>query len=911
MKLKKTKFNLKWIISIPLSFFLGVFVNDLTESTGIIKLFGFNNSEITYTTNFQYTLDIKNLCLIIIISLLYLFYSLYLNKNHFLRKDILKTFRFIVLIGFSLSAFTLGLKNFHILLNSSQNNNVILIITLTFVFIYLLMEICYNELQKSDDEKNIEIFPERIKDLERIKATLKNYNIVGIDGEWGEGKTFLIEKIIETNKNIEVIDINLMNIEKEDILKIIIAQFDKILKKYNILSFKSRKIKGFMNNQSFLGINLNGIFSTLTPRKALEEYLDLLSNLNKDIYIIFDDMDRISDIEKIKKALSIGAEFNKKNIKIIYLYSQINLDKLTGSEKVKLNKDFIEKFIPISYQLTKIKFSDMIDLKIKEIQKTNPIIEENDFIFIKEVFSPFSYTGDLIDRNRDFKTFNYIKEIMSISDFNFINEQIRKIELFLNEVSINLKHSPKIEKRLVISFCFIKTFCNNLYQKFKNMDTIDESFPLILDEKTKLTITEFLIIKKAISIKNINFNYNFTIINNKRLTLEELKLLFEKIDIDLRYEKKKNYGYDLKKVPNLVSIYKNRFIITITDKEKLCKTINEMKFDLKNIKENDVESTILLYGLFNYPLFLNTEDKFYMYNRQNKINKQIKKLTTIGNIEFLSEAESDYTYLKEVFKEKDIKKRIHMLYSPEEYGATVHYNYLVDHIRNNFEKDEILNILKYFGENIKEELNSYLETILYTTKINNFTFDKLSNNEFLEHKDFREKIIKNISTLKEFDKKNPLKWSTLEKFIQNFFKVYSNENCLREYHLFEVISKDDSKEKEKKQNYIDTMNYIIEEARSSHIYILPFIKKEVEDLKTFSNYLSSVITKLPELSLSSNNSIDVKIETTFSEEEKIILDKLKSKTEEEKVTYLDDLVRKNKIKRRVLIRVLKELKIQG
>ena len=218
-------------------------------------------------------------------------------------------FQNIFIAELSIYSFTKGLEYldssdyFTFITGSFKFNGWLLTTFLIILIIYIIIEGTSLEVEAKKNHNNFKLFPERQKELERIKIALKNYNTIGIDGEWGEGKTFLIEELIKSEKDIEIIDVNLINVEKKDILKIIINQFDKILKKNKILSFKSRKIKGFMNNQSFFGINLNGIFSSSTPREALAEYLEIISHIEKYIYIIFDDMDRISDVEKIKRAL--------------------------------------------------------------------------------------------------------------------------------------------------------------------------------------------------------------------------------------------------------------------------------------------------------------------------------------------------------------------------------------------------------------------------------------------------------------------------------------------------------------------------------------------------------------------------------------------------------------------------------
>ena len=64
-----------------------------------------------------------------------------------------------------------------------------------------------------------------------------------------------------------------------------------------------------------------------------------MNKLNKNIVIVFDDIDRTNDIKKIEKILSFISDFSSENIKSIVLFSSDNLKKLDE----RFDRDYLEK----------------------------------------------------------------------------------------------------------------------------------------------------------------------------------------------------------------------------------------------------------------------------------------------------------------------------------------------------------------------------------------------------------------------------------------------------------------------------------------------------------------------------------------------------------------------------------------
>lgn len=110
-----------------------------------------------------------------------------------------------------------------------------------FLFIVILfsVQLFFLIKYKVDFIKSVEKRPLLIKsrkyDLERIEEYIEKYNIVGINSEFGNGKSFITEELLRKNKNkFEIIKINLLSYNFDEFNLILIKELNKILKKYKI-----------------------------------------------------------------------------------------------------------------------------------------------------------------------------------------------------------------------------------------------------------------------------------------------------------------------------------------------------------------------------------------------------------------------------------------------------------------------------------------------------------------------------------------------------------------------------------------------------------------------------------------------------------------------------------------------------
>lgn len=334
----------------------------------------------------------------------------------------------------------------------------------------------YNSIKKNTYEKNIlidqdinyyeksnlpDLYHERKKDLKRIKQYVHNVELFGINAQWGMGKSFILEHLKrekDIQKQFEIIQINLLNCDLDNVEIILIEELDKILRRNMIYSRYSPKIKNMLGKNQWIKFLWDALWDS-APDSGLSACLDgfkkELDNLNRNVLVIFEDIDRISNTETIKKVLAISEKLCCNKLHIIYQYDNVSMN------NKNFNSDYLEKYIPYSINLTPILYEKLIEEQWKE---TN--ISDNFPISIKDVVNIINYTRV------------YIKKFKLNFDLN-INlshkASPRKIQNFLIDLKIILHSNEKFQqdeiKLIILRIIFIKHFFTEIYNSFSIGDS--------------------------------------------------------------------------------------------------------------------------------------------------------------------------------------------------------------------------------------------------------------------------------------------------------------------------------------------------------------------------------------------------------------------------------------------------------
>ena len=345
-------------------------------------------------------------------------------------------------------------------------------------------------------ENTEDLFVERKYDLERLLNYLNNFSIIGINGEWGSGKSFLIDHL----KNFILIKIDLLSCNIDEIQTVILNEIDKLLKNQGIFSPFSPKLKKIIQ-QGKLFENISQLFvkNDISYSDAITGLRNNLRSINKPVVIVYEDLDRVENSTVIKQILGISEKIAGNNIKILYQFSETSL-----LEK-GIDRAYLEKYIPFILNLTDIPFRSTLSYVLEEKSNKDFLLKEEDFTFL---YSPISLPH--------FKNFDNLNRPLTSMRFELTNVTIRKTQLFLTELNqvITEKEIYKKNKRVVILFFLLKHFYYEAYKKIYPGESILDSFTFLYQDK-KDTILNWVIYCHN---EKINILDLMTIENNKLST---------------------------------------------------------------------------------------------------------------------------------------------------------------------------------------------------------------------------------------------------------------------------------------------------------------------------------------------------------------------------------------------------------
>ena len=761
--------------------------------------------------------------------------------------------------------FKISLEGIEIIERILKNTSNLIINSYFFIFIllsflYYLSRVSTEIINKNESIE--ELYPERKEDKKYIYKFLTvedRFNVLGIDENFGEGKTFIVNKALEMldGSKFEVIKIRCLLLDKEDIYPYIIKQLNRVLIKNLIFTGHFEKLKNsFIKSidSKYLGGFFN-LFIRETNIDDIENFKQAIFRLNKKIILIFEDFDRNSNCEKIEKLFSFIDDFSENNIKSLVLYSSDNLKNINK----KYNRNYIEKYIPLTRSLTQLSFRRILEREIKGLDK-------EDFYFLISIFEGDKniFSRDFERKKKEFKFVLDFQSLTSLKMISHINWTPRNIKNFVDEVRVYFDKGLKIEKRIVIAFTFLKNLLyEEFYEKIDESFSFEKTFPInlkLLKNNTDITLEDLDILNRLIFKK-------YSILLNQKI--EFINIGKNRIFFDDRFKNDSSHINNYLRKLNL-PILKGYSIEEISECLK-----NIEKIILKDRKEvvynTDSTDNIFIYALFNYFLLLRNDENKVMENNEKIVNA-IKKLKSLGKTEYLSSQRRYYEKLIDCLKYEDKKEQL------DSYNGLIAEYYHNDgsfenvfYLEKNFEETSI-SILDIFDD--EENKEKFLELIYYRDD------NKITDNYLTT---FFKVRIQNIQIadfiLNDFLKNNfELKYrDTLNLIRKNINKIIIRERC--PYLLDDLTNVEFYREYIK---YLEGMlkKESLHNRRISIVNKSKIIKDSIEKVIEFLNIL---------IELENNHNIEKKEEFQLSVESYLPeeIEEIKNLTiEEEKIKCL-------------------------
>lgn len=310
----------------------------------------------------------------------------------------------------------------------------------------------YKKKRESPAEKKTKkiLFTERRFDRDRLREYLPVFPIIGINGPWGSGKSFLVDHL-EAREYI-VVKIDLLTCNLDEIQVVLLNELDKVLKEQGIFSAFSPKLKKILKQGGLIqNVGQLLVRDDISYSEAIAGFRKDIAKLKQKIIIVYEDLDRIDKPDIVRKILGISEKIAGGNIRIIYQYDEENLQ--LKPEFKEFDRKYLEKYIPFIINLTDIEFSKILSYLFDERADRKLPVQRKDFRFLElPVSAPYS-----LARNA-----GSIQSSLQILDVT-----IRKTEYFLDEIILFMGKDGiyRENKRETILFFLIKHFYHDIYRK--------------------------------------------------------------------------------------------------------------------------------------------------------------------------------------------------------------------------------------------------------------------------------------------------------------------------------------------------------------------------------------------------------------------------------------------------------------
>ena len=485
-----------------------------------------------------------------------------------------------------------------------------------FIGIIFLLTSIYNifknrKINKKVKENNreIKLLSFREKEKNKLKSMIENKKIssILIEAEIGNGKTTLINSLFKDLQNEEIIYLKLPLIKSVDELKRnLFLELQKMFLKNDL---DNQFINAFLDNISafklgFLEINFGKKENMWNTIKKLQ---NTLKELDKNIVIVLDDIERENDANKIYESiLFLGelSEYFRDTRAITLLLAQYSYleDKLK-----EINKDtlYLEKYYKYKFKLNEPTISEFLDDDYK--------------ILIEEAIST-----------------SFDLTLKSDEKEDLINSIIKNINFFFNKISnkntkLNIRSLEKSIQKIIYLYDFYKD--SYITYSIFTYCILEENFQKVIDLYISQTPREYTISKEEIK-NSILKNY----CNN---SLKD-------------YSKSNTYTVFFKEIIDIISIYKKGEVLI----EKLDIQSNAIKEILNRNIERTETFSIKGYEEYIFNLIKGSSSKINIALENNLIAKKSELRRAINSIsEIFQPSKVSIDKMKEILLRREYTQR--------------------------------------------------------------------------------------------------------------------------------------------------------------------------------------------------------------------------------------------------------------
>lgn len=262
----------------------------------------------------------------------------------------------------------------------------------------------------------------KIKNLQKIKGA----HSIAITAPWGNGKTSFLNLIKNELKgnSIEIIDIAPWHISPH--MSITTHFFNELTKRFNrIDNVISEFLSKYLDLLDSVKLGWISKFTSTPELTELSEQISTkLSQLNKLVVIIFDDLDRLNapEIEEVFRIIRGSGNFT--NFIFLSAFDKRYVQEALSHSNPAINEQYIEKFFESEYPLPEFTPSRLCEIILSKCGW----LEEND----KEEFAEYINRSDLFSNGE--MVFHLLPNLRSI--YRWLNAIKQKYSILKGECII-------------------------------------------------------------------------------------------------------------------------------------------------------------------------------------------------------------------------------------------------------------------------------------------------------------------------------------------------------------------------------------------------------------------------------------------------------------------------------------------
>lgn len=414
-----------------------------------------------------YVFNIKTLVFEVFLLLIYvaLAWSYPLKQNHYFRKVLLFWISG-VLTSFAVTKYLIVE---HMPEVTTGKIILLAIIEILIVCDLIRLRIDADDVSAHQTDAEDNLFRERKYDLQRVYYYLQNVPIVGLNASYGEGKSFLVNMIYHDQamrKRFTFIQVDLLTCNLDNIESILLNKIELVLQSNGIYSFSGKQYGNILRNFQLSSILYQSFKDEqLGVASSFLGFQNDIQRLDKDILIVFDDLDRIPDRDMILKIFAIAEKLSGDKIHILFQCDYHNLP---------WDRDYLEKYIPYVVNLTELTFERIVSelwnkcrldeitcLKDRDIQNITMLPVSNVIL-------------------------NQITELKSYSVKLALKKSIRRVELYLRDLhsmwDMNIQFQNQNSVKCLAKILFIQHFLPDKMEAIQVSESLPESLKLVSGE---------------------------------------------------------------------------------------------------------------------------------------------------------------------------------------------------------------------------------------------------------------------------------------------------------------------------------------------------------------------------------------------------------------------------------------------